>query len=164
MNRLINLNNHIQTNGAKKRQRKFAHAHGGTPMNENVIPLEKTERFGVYRGALSSAGELTQKERIGSAYMKRGTKKFRLKLWLFDETSYFVLPDSKDPKKYSIVIPSEYRFANGEIKTNWHRVGVGEVAGTYLRLNVYLLSEHIFLSMFPDKFHLAQSSNDAESA
>ena len=146
--------------------------HGGETMTDNVIHIKKTEqkheqkseRFGVYRGELNHTGELTQKERIGSAYMKRGTKKFRLKLWFMGETSYFVLPDNKDPRKYTIVIPSEYRFSNGESKTNWHRVGVGETAGTYLRLNIYLLSEDIFLSMFPDKFHMADNSNQAQAA
>ncbi len=142
-------------------------------MTDNVIHIkkaeqkyeQKSERFGVITGELSSTGELNQKDRIGSAYMKRGTKKFRLKLWLMGEASYFVMPDNKDPRKYTIVIPDQYRFTNGESKTNWHRVGIGEVAGTYIRLKIHLLSEDVFLSMFPDKFHLQQAEgrkNDAQ--
>ncbi len=133
-------------------------------MNNNVIPMKdtdqnhdhkiesKTERFGVFTGELSAIGELKEKERIGSAYMKRGTKQFRLKLWLMNDTSYFVVTDHKDQSKYRIVIPEEFRFSNGETKTRWHQVGDGEVAGTYLKLKIYLLTEEFFLSMFPDRF------------
>lgn len=137
-------------------------------MTDNVIQLksydQRSERFGVFTGEISSTCELNHKERIGSAYMKRGAKKFRLKLWLMGETSYFVFADNKDQRKYTIVIPDKYRFANGETKTNWHRVGFGEVAGTYIKLKIYLLSEDIFLSMFPDKFHLPQANDTKNEA
>ncbi len=118
-------------------------------MNKNN---QKTERFGVYLGEIDPMGELKEKERIGSAYMKRGTNQFRLKLWLMNGTSYFVVTDLKDQSKYRIVIPEEFQFSNGESKTRWHQVGEGEVAGTYIKLKIYLLAEEFFLSMFPDRF------------
>ncbi len=125
-------------------------------MNNNVIEMnqnnKKTERFGVFLGELNSTGELKEKERIGSAYMKRGTKQFRLKLWLMNGTSYFIVTDFKDQSKYRIVVPEEFHFSDGGAKTRWHQVGEGTVSGTYIKLKIYLLAEDFFLSMFPDKF------------
>ena len=119
-------------------------------MSNNVIALPKTERFAVYCGELNLDGELKGKNRIGSAYMKPGAKKFRLKLWLMSDISYFVAPDDKDPKKYVVLIPDQYRLPNGELRTSWHRIGVGEVTGTYIKIRIHLIATEIFLSMFPD--------------
>ena len=134
-------------------------------MNENVIQLKtieskteykienqsenKFERFGVFRGE-STPGEVKQKERVGSAFIKRGTKKFRVKLWLLPDVSYFVLPDKNDPRKYTVLIPESYQNSNGETRTSWRRVGRGQVCGTYIKIKIFLLSGELYLSMFPD--------------
>ncbi len=125
-------------------------------MTDNVIQIKKAEprpeRFGVFVGKLNPTGELEQKERIGSAYTKRDSKKFRIKLWLMGNVSYFLTPSDKDPRRYYVLIPESYRLPTSQMRTNWHRVGMGEVAGTYIKIRIYLFAEDIYLSMFPDSF------------
>ena len=120
-------------------------------MSENVIPFTKTDRFSVYRAELGASGEVIEREKVGQAFMKKGAKKFRLKLWLMAGVSYFVAPDDWDDKKYVVLIPDEYKTPTGEMRTTWHRIGHGEVVGSFIKLRIHLLSEDIYLCLFPDK-------------
>ncbi len=51
----------------------------------NVVPIRKTDRFGVYTGEVTSSGEIIEGESVGIAFVKHGNKKFRLKLFVFPE-------------------------------------------------------------------------------
>jgi len=122
---------------------------GGEVMNENVIPLKKTDLFSVYTAAVSPTGEIREKEMVGSAFMRKGDKKFRLKLWLMWGISYFLVPEDNDSNKYVVLIPEEYPLPNGEIRTRWNRIGYGEVAGNFIKIRIHLFSEDLFLCLFP---------------
>lgn len=41
----------------------------------NVIPIRKTDHFGVYTGEVSSSGEIIEGESVGIAFLKNGSKK-----------------------------------------------------------------------------------------
>ena len=65
----------------------------------NVVPIRKSEKFGVYTGVITSSGEVIEGESVGVAYLKTGSKKFRLKLFTHPNTQYFILPDDNDDTK-----------------------------------------------------------------
>ena len=117
----------------------------------NVVPIRKSEKFGVYTGEITSSGEVIEGEIVGVAFLKSGSKKFRLKLFTHPTTQYFILPDESDDKKYVVLSLDEYQLPTGETKASWYRVGEGELCGSFIALRMQLLSENIFLCLFPDK-------------
>ena len=85
----------------------------------NVIPIRKSEKFGVYTGEITSSGEVIEGESVGVAYLKTGSKKFRLKLFTHPNTQYFILPDDNDDTKYVVLSLEEYQLPTGEMKSSW---------------------------------------------
>lgn len=124
----------------------------------NVIPIRKSDSYGVYVGEVTSSGEIIEGESVGIAFLKQGSKKFRLKLFLFPSHQYFVVPDEKDDTKYIVLSLEEYQFSSGETRTSWNRIGEGRLVGSFIALRVQLLPENIFLCLFPDKSEAKEDS------
>jgi hypothetical protein len=124
----------------------------------NVIPIRKSDSFGVYVGEVTSSGEIIEGESVGIAFLKQGSKKFRLKLFLFPSHQYFVVPDEKDDTKYIVLSLEEYQLSSGETRTSWNRIGEGRLVGSFIALRVQLLPENIFLCLFPDKSEAKEDS------
>lgn len=124
----------------------------------NVIPIRKSDSFGVYVGEVTSSGEIIEGESVGIAFLKQGSKKFRLKLFLFPSHQYFVVPDEKDDTKYIVLSLEEYQLPSGETRTSWNRIGEGRLVGSFIALRVQLLPENIFLCLFPDKSEAKEDS------
>jgi hypothetical protein len=117
----------------------------------NVIPIRKSDHFGVYTGEVTSEGEVIEEESVGIAFLKQGSKKFRLKLFLFPSHQYFVVPDKKDNTKYAVLSLEEYHGPTGEVRTSWNRIGDGRIVGNFIALRIQLLPGNLFLCLFPDK-------------
>lgn len=117
----------------------------------NVIPIRKSDRFGVYLGEITSSGEVVEGESVGVAFLKPGSKKFRLKLFVFPNHQYFIMPDDQDDTKYVVLSLEEYQLPTGEMRTSWHRIGNGRLLGSFIVLRIQLLPENIFLCLFPEK-------------
>ncbi len=117
----------------------------------NVVPIRKSERFGVYLGEVTSSGEVIEGESVGIALLKQGSKKFRLKLFVFPGHQYFILPDEKDESTYLVLSLEEYRNQIGEVRKSWSRIGEGRLVGSFIQLRIQLLPENIFLCLYPDK-------------
>lgn len=124
----------------------------------NVIPIRKSDSYGVYVGEVISSGEIIDGESVGIAFLKQGSKKFRLKLFLFPSHQYFVMPDEKDDTKYIVLSLEEYQLSSGETRTSWNRIGEGRLVGSFIALRVQLLPENIFLCLFPDKSEAKEDS------
>ena len=124
----------------------------------NVIPIRKSDSFGVYVGEVTSSGEIIEGESVGIAFLKQRSKKFRLKLFLFPSHQYFVVPDEKDDTKYIVLSLEEYQLPSGETRTSWNRIGEGRLVGSFIALRVQLLPENIFLCLFPDKSEAKEES------
>lgn len=124
----------------------------------NVIPIRKSDSFGVYVGEVTSSGEIIEGESVGIAFLKQGSKKFRLKLFLFPSHQYFVVPDEKDNTKYIVLSLEEYQLPTGETRTSWNRIGEGRLVGSFIAIRVQLLPENIFLCLFPDKSEAKEDS------
>lgn len=117
----------------------------------NVVPIRKSDRFGVNLGEVTSSGEVIEGESVGIALLKQGSKKFRLKLFVYPGHQYFIVPDEKDDTKYIVLSLEEYRNQTGEVRKSWNRIGEGRLAGSFIALRIQLLPENIFLCLFPDK-------------
>lgn len=126
--------------------------------HSNVIPIRKSDSYGVYVGEVTSSGEIIEGESVGIAFLKQGSKKFRLKLFLFPSHQYFVMPDEKDNTKYIVLSLEEYQLLSGEARTSWNRIGEGRLVGSFIALRVQLLPENIFLCLFPDKSEAKEDS------
>lgn len=119
-------------------------------MSENLLPFKKSERYGLYRGRTELNGEFVESDQLGFAFLKPGKTLFRLRLWLFPKEQYFLAIDDNDPVKYVVLSLDEYEVA-GESRKNWHRIGEGQLQGNFIRLKFWLLSEEIYLCLFPAK-------------
>lgn len=126
-------------------------------MKDNVIPLRRSEKFGVYLGDVTSSGEIVEGESVGIAFLKPGSKKFRLKLWSFPSHQYFVVPDDHDEKKYIVLSLEEYQLSTGETKTSWNRIGYGNLVGAFIAIRIQLIADQVFLCLYPDR---AEPSED----
>lgn len=122
---------------------------GGRSTGDNVIPIRKADKFGVYLGKISDSGEITEGESVGIAFLKPGRKVFRLKIWTFANEQYFVAPDEADPTKYTVLSLSEHQLATGEIRSHWNKIGHGFLVGKFIHLQLPLFSQDLFLSLFP---------------
>lgn len=124
----------------------------------NVVLIRRSDRFGVYLGDVTSSGEIVEGESVGIAFLKQGSKKFRLKLFVFPGNQYFVVPDDKDDTKYVVLSLEEYQLPTGEVRSSWNRIGEGRLTGSFIALRIQLLPENIFLCLFPDKTEAAEDS------
>lgn len=122
-------------------------------MSSKVLPLkpgpQKFEAFNVAIGHLDEANQVVEIDRVGVAFLKGNSKVFSLRLWMFSSTKYFVAPDDEDRTRYDILSLESYSTRDGEVKSNWHKVGRGEISGNYLRLKFYVLDREVYLSLFP---------------
>ena len=130
-------------------------------MNNNIIPIKKADHFGVYLGDVTDNGEIVEGESVGIAFLKPGSKKFRLKLWVMPSHQYFVVPDEKSDTKYVVLSLEEYVLPTGEVKTSWNRIGKGNLVGSFIAIRIQLLAEPVYLCLFPDR---NQSMEDALAA
>lgn len=122
-------------------------------MSSKVLPLksspQKFEAFNVAVGHLDEANQVVETDRAGVAFLKGNSKVFSLRLWMFSSTKYFVAPDDEDRTRYDILSLESYSTRDGDMKSNWHKVGRGDISGNYLRLKFYVLDREVYLSLFP---------------
>lgn len=123
---------------------------GGENMRENVIPIRKVDRFFLTKGFVTKAGEVVEKERVGVAYLKPGSSLFRLRLWTFPEGEFFLAREASDNTRYVALCREEF-VASGDLKNHWHKIGTGEVIGNFVRIRFHLISEDIYLCLFPSR-------------
>ena len=122
---------------------------GGEPMadDQNVIPIRKVDRFYLVHGEAKD-GRFIERERVGLAYLKPGSSVFRLRLWMFPKGEYFLAREEGDQVSYLALCRDEYQVG-GNVKSQWHKVGIGEVQGNFIRIRFHLLAEDIYLCLFP---------------
>ncbi len=128
-------------------------------MNKNIIPFRKYDRFKLTRGLVSPSGEVIEEDQVGFAFLKPGSKMFRIKLWAHPLNIYFVVQDEKSQlDEYQVLSIEEYKTQNGETKTNWNKVGRGQLVGSFIKFNLQFFAEDIFLCLFPEKLNHEEES------
>ncbi|MGZ3748797.1 MAG: hypothetical protein ACXVCD_15790 [Pseudobdellovibrionaceae bacterium] len=126
---------------------------GGKHMisGDNVIPIRKTDRFFLVRGTMGPDEELIEYEKVGVAYLKPGAKTFRVKLWMFPHNQYFLTREAESSVKYVILSLEEFQSQSQEVKASWQKVGDGEFVGLHFKMKFHLLSEEVYLCLYPDE-------------
>ncbi|QDK44682.1 hypothetical protein B9G69_004725 [Bdellovibrio sp. SKB1291214] len=119
--------------------------------NQNVIPLKKLDKFALCRGTMGPDDELIEYEQVGVAYLKPGSKTFRIKLWMFPNEQYFLSPSNDKSTAYKILSLEEFESQLKEKKASWQCIGKGDFVGLHIRMKFNLLSEEVFLCLFPDE-------------
>ncbi|MGZ3772727.1 MAG: hypothetical protein ACXVCY_07675 [Pseudobdellovibrionaceae bacterium] len=117
----------------------------------NVIPLKRADKFFLVRGTMGADEELVEYEKVGVAYLKPGAKTFRVKLWMFPSTQYFLTRESESSTNYVILSLEEFQSQFQETKTSWQKVGAGEFVGLHIKMKFHLLQEEIYLCLYPDE-------------
>lgn len=117
----------------------------------NVIPIKKSERFVLCRGKMGPDDELLEYEKVGVAYLKPGSKTFRVKLFMFPQQPYFLTPENETSTSYTLLSLEEYQSSSKEMKASWQKVGDGEFVGLHIKMKFHLLSEDVFLCLYPDE-------------
>jgi hypothetical protein len=124
-------------------------------MKSKITPIEngplKYDVFNVFVGQINDENEIIESHRVGAAFLKGKSKVFSLRLWMFDSVKYFVAPRDEDSTKYDILSIEEYTARDGELRSQWHKVGMGQYFGNYLKLKFHLLEKEIYLSLFPNR-------------
>lgn len=118
--------------------------------NSNVIPIKKMDRFILCRGTMGPDEELIEYEQVGVAYLKPGSKTFRVKLWMFPNQPYFLTPENENSTAYTLLSLEEFLSQSNEKKSSWQKVGKGEFVGLHIKMKFHLLTEDVFLCLFPD--------------
>ncbi len=120
-------------------------------MPENVIPFRNQDRFGIFlnesRPSEDESHELT---RVGSAYLKPGSKTFRLKIWTYPSHQYFLCAIDLDPNRYTVLCVDEYVAPSGELRTNWNQIGQGLRVGDSIQITVPLWGSQVYLKLFSE--------------
>lgn len=119
--------------------------------NQNVIPIKKIDKFALCRGTMGPDDELIEYEQVGLAYLKPGSKTFRIKLWMLPKEQYFLSPIDDRSVSYTILSLEEFQTLQNEKKASWQKVGKAELVGLHIKLNFSLLNEDIYLCLFPDE-------------
>ncbi len=124
-------------------------------MKSKIIPMDvgsqRYEVFNVFIGSIDEQNQVVASDRVGVAFLKGKSKVFSMRLWMLDAMKYFVAPNDADPALYDILSLEEYTARDGELKSQWHRVGQGQYFGNYVKLKFYLLDQELYLSLFPNK-------------
>jgi hypothetical protein len=116
---------------------------------DNIIPIRKTDQFYLCKGAVSESGSVVERERVGVAYLKPTSNTFRVRLWMFPKGEFFLAREDGDHLTYVVLSRDSYEVAGRGPQNQWHKIGVGLVVGNFIRIRFHLLSEDIFLCLFP---------------
>jgi hypothetical protein len=115
----------------------------------NVIPIQKYSHFAVFTGLVGSTGEVTEQEQIGIAFIKEGSRMFRLKLWMWPNEQYFIASDDNDSDKYRALSLDEYVATTGENRSRWNEIGVGQLTGCLIKISLTFPKQDIFINLYP---------------
>ncbi len=129
--------------------------------NNNVLPIRKTDQFSLCKGIVSENGEVIEKECVGLAYLKPTSTMFRLRLWMFPKGEYFLAREDGDHFNYLVLCREEYETVAKGLKNQWHKIGVGEVAGNFIRIRFHLFADDIYLCLFPKESKIEEALDAA---
>ncbi len=117
---------------------------------DNIIPIRKSDRFYLCKGCVNSEGEVHERERVGVAFLKPSSSMFRLRLWMFPKGEYFLAREDGDHFHYTALCRDEFDAVGVGLRSQWHKIGTGEVLGNFIRIRFHLLSDDVYLCLFPD--------------
>lgn len=118
----------------------------------DILPARKSKIYGVYMGLLDEFGHPNEGESVGLVYEREDQKKFRLKLFMFPNQSYFISADKEYPSHFAVLSMEEYTDAKGEAKTYWNKVGSGKLEFGNLQFSLQLFPTlNFYIPLFPEE-------------
>lgn len=117
---------------------------------ENVLPIKKTENYSIFLAQVTDSGQVIEGDKVGIAFIKFGSKKFRIKLFAFPGVQYFLVPDEKDSSKYLVLSLEEQSLQNGQVRKSWNVIGRGFLMGAFISIKIQLIPETVYLCLFPN--------------
>jgi hypothetical protein len=117
--------------------------------NDNIIPIRKSDRFFICKGTVAETGEFIERERVGVAYLKPASSMFRLRLWMFPKGEFFLAREEGEHIHYLALCLDDYEVAGQGQRNQWHKIGVGEVIGNFIRIRFHLFPDDFYLCLFP---------------
>lgn len=90
---------------------------------------------------------------VGSAYLKEGQNIYWLRLRMFLETNFFLLPSKDDPTQYLLMTKDASKDPNQKNKFYYNIVGSGRVVSSQgvMELSFDLLDKKVFMNIYPEE-------------
>ena len=90
---------------------------------------------------------------VGMAILRDGHGLYSLRLWMFLEDKYFLLPSKEDSTKYLLMTREPNKTDTSKNKYFWNVVGnaKADIKKGIVELNFDLLDKKIYMSLFPDE-------------
>lgn len=99
---------------------------------------------------------------VGAAYLRDGQRIYTIRLWMFPEPKFYLMPDQKDSSRMLIFTRELKRNPNvGTGKYFWNLIGAGsvDVAKEVIRLQFDLLDKPLYMSIFPSRAYEPESAS-----
>lgn len=90
---------------------------------------------------------------VGMAYLRDGQGIYSLRLWMFLEDKFFLLPSREDSSKFLLMTREINKSNSSQNKFFWNIVGnaKADIKKGMIELNFDLLEKKIFMSLYPDE-------------
>ncbi len=90
---------------------------------------------------------------VGMAYLRDGQGIYSLRLWMFLEDKFFLLPSREDSSKFLLMTREINKNNSSQNKFFWNIVGnaKADIKKGMIELNFDLLEKKIFMSLYPDE-------------
>lgn len=119
---------------------------------DQVLPFKNSKVLGVYIGVLDEFGNPFEGESVGLAFVRENRKKYRLKLFMFPQQSYFVSVDRDNPARLNILSVEDYKDNQGVEKTNWNTIGSGKLEFGNIQFSLQLYPTlNFYIPLFPNE-------------
>ncbi len=109
-------------------------------------------RFLVFQGEKTESGKVNKTKSVGMAYLRDGQNIFTLKLWMYLNEKYYLVPNRHDSSKYLVMTREPNKNPQAKNKYFWNIVGNGKADSTLgvIELEFDLLEKPIYMNIFPE--------------
>lgn len=106
-----------------------------------------------YRFPIFTVEEGRKDKTVGMAYLRDGQGLYSLRLWMFLEDKFFLLPNKEDSAKFFLMTREPNNSNSSKNKFFWNIVGnaKADVKNGMIELNFDLFDKKIYMSLYPDE-------------
>jgi hypothetical protein len=119
----------------------------------SITQNNKYFRFQVYQGRKDDKGKVTKTKSVGMAYLREGQNLFTLRLWMFMQDRYYLVPSKNDSASYLVMTREPNKSPTAKNKYFWNIVGNGKADSVrgVVEVNFDLLSEPVYMNIHPEQ-------------
>jgi hypothetical protein len=106
-----------------------------------------------YRFPVFTVDNGKKNKTVGMAYLRDGQGIYSLRLWMFLEDKFFLLPSREDSSEFLLMTREINKTNSSQNKFFWNIVGnaKADVQKGVIELNFDLLEKKIYMSLYPDE-------------